>query len=163
PLGNGVQVILKPTSFRNDEIVFEGFKPGGTSLYSDADYTNAASAAGYIDNFGAGNFTPVQLSQLFAGKQISAGAYIASRNEGLSGRSSAKDLETALQLLYLRATAPRKDPQLFQTWLDNNKEALPNRSASPMNVFRDTISYFLGGYSYRSSPPSLKKLDQLSL
>ena len=162
-LGNGIRVILKPTDFKNDEILFEGFRPGGTSLYNDADYPNAATAAGYIGGFGVGNFTPVQLSQLMSGRQVSTSAFIASREEGMSGRSSGKDLETALQLLYLQATAPRKDTQLFRTYLENSREALPNRYISPANVFRDTMSYFLGGYSFRSSPPSLKKLDRLSL
>ena len=35
-LSNGVKVVLKPTTFRQDEILFRAVSPGGTSLASDA-------------------------------------------------------------------------------------------------------------------------------
>ena len=35
-LSNGVKVVLKPTTFKEDEILFRAFSPGGTSLASDA-------------------------------------------------------------------------------------------------------------------------------
>src|SRR6185436_15429220 len=37
-LANGVKVVLKPTTYRADEIIFRASSPGGTSLISDADY-----------------------------------------------------------------------------------------------------------------------------
>ena len=43
-LQNGIKVILKPTDFRQDEVLFAGFRPGGTSLASDADYVAASTA-----------------------------------------------------------------------------------------------------------------------
>src|SRR5690606_7411739 len=33
-LSNGVKVVLKPTNFKNDQILINAFSPGGTSLYS---------------------------------------------------------------------------------------------------------------------------------
>src|SRR6185312_16163534 len=44
-LSNGVRVVLKPTDFKNDEILFDGYASGGTSLYDDADYQSASNAA----------------------------------------------------------------------------------------------------------------------
>ena len=35
-LSNGVRVVLKPTTFKQDEILFRAVSPGGTSLASDA-------------------------------------------------------------------------------------------------------------------------------
>ncbi|HJZ81415.1 MAG TPA: pitrilysin family protein, partial [Pyrinomonadaceae bacterium] len=43
-LSNGVRVILKPTDFKEDEIVFRASSPGGTSLAPDSDYITASSA-----------------------------------------------------------------------------------------------------------------------
>ena len=37
-LSNGIRVILKPTDFKNDELQFQGFSTGGTSLLRDDDY-----------------------------------------------------------------------------------------------------------------------------
>ena len=34
-LSNGVRVVLEPTTFKQDEILFRAFSPGGTSLASD--------------------------------------------------------------------------------------------------------------------------------
>jgi zinc protease len=37
-LSNGLKVVLKPTDFKNDRILFSAFAPGGTSLYGNADF-----------------------------------------------------------------------------------------------------------------------------
>ena len=44
-LSNGAKVVVKPTTFKNDEIQFSGISWGGSSLYSDADFVNASNAA----------------------------------------------------------------------------------------------------------------------
>ena len=44
-LSNGVKVVLKPTTFKEDEVLFQAFSPGGTSLASDADFIPAQTAA----------------------------------------------------------------------------------------------------------------------
>ena len=43
-LSNGVKVVLKPTTFKEDEILFRATSPGGTSLASDKDYIPASTA-----------------------------------------------------------------------------------------------------------------------
>ena len=43
-LSNGVRVVLEPTTFKQDEILFRAFSPGGTSLASDQDYVAAETA-----------------------------------------------------------------------------------------------------------------------
>ena len=40
-LSNGVTVVLKPTTFKQDEVVFRAFRYGGSSLASDADFIPA--------------------------------------------------------------------------------------------------------------------------
>jgi hypothetical protein len=49
-LANGVRVIMKPTTFKKDEVVFSATSPGGSSLVTDADYPEAAIAASWINN-----------------------------------------------------------------------------------------------------------------
>ena len=41
-LSNGLRVILKPTPFKEDEILFRAVSPGGTSLASDQDLVAGA-------------------------------------------------------------------------------------------------------------------------
>jgi len=162
-LSNGVKVILKPTDFKNNEILFTGFTPGGLSLCSNADYLSAANAAPLINSMGLDAFTPVGLSKILSGKIAGANTYIAGRSEGVQGSATPADLETALQLLYLRYTSPRIDTALFNNIISGARASLANRYASPENVFADTISQVMGGYSYRSRPMSLERLDSISL
>ena len=44
-LSNGVRVILKPTDFKADEVLFTAFSKGGSSLVADPDYASAAVAS----------------------------------------------------------------------------------------------------------------------
>jgi zinc protease len=161
-LSNGIRVILKPTDFKNDEIRFGAFSPGGTSVYADASYVNASNA-GLIAGFGVGNFNPVQLDKMFAGKIFEVSPYIGERTEGIHGYSTPKDFETALQFLYLRFTKPRKDPDLYNNIINSTREQLANRYSDPNEVFSDTVNRILGNYNYRRQPFSEERLKQLSL
>src|SRR5262249_35350766 len=60
-LSNGVKVVLKPTTFREDEILFRATSPGGTSLSSDADYIPANTASQVINAGGVGKFSALEL------------------------------------------------------------------------------------------------------
>ena len=70
-LENGVKVVLKPTDFKNDEILISAYSEGGTSLYADEDYQNASNAARIIDGSGIGNFDLTQLQKKLTGKKPS--------------------------------------------------------------------------------------------
>jgi len=161
-LSNGIKVILKPTDFKNDAIRFLAFSPGGTSLYSDADYQNASNAA-LIADFGVSDFNPVQLDKMLSGKILQVNPFISERSEGLEGFSTPKDLEIALQLVHLRFTSPRKDSSIFNNIINNSKDILSTRYSDPKNVFNDTVNSILGNYNVRRMPPSIENLNQLSL
>jgi len=162
-LSNGVKVVLKPTDFKNDEVRFSAFSPGGTSLYSDKDYQSAANASALIARSGIGEFNSIQLPKMLTGKRVSVNPYISERTEGLNGFAAPKDLETALQLTYLYFTAPRKDAEIFQAYISQQKGAIANRSSDPGSVFVDTISAVLGRYSPRRTGPSIAKIEQINL
>lgn len=162
-LNNGLKVVLKPTGFKNDEILFYGDSPGGTSLYSDDDYPSAANASSIISSFGIGNYTTNQLQQFLNGKQLGVQPFITERKQGVQGISTWKDLETALQMVYGYFTEPRKDRTLFDSMKINAKSGLANRENDPTTVFSDTISTVLGNYNVRHTPVSPSKLDQISL
>lgn len=162
-LSNGVKVVLKPTNFKNDEINFYGYSPGGTSLYSDADYQSAANAASIIAKSGVGEFNAIQLPKFLNGKRVFVNPTITERSEGISAFTTPKDLETALQLTYLYFTAPRKDAEIFKGIIAQQKGSLANRENDPNSVFSDTVSAVLGNNNIRRTGPSLEKLNQINL
>jgi len=162
-LSNGVKVVLKPTDFKNNQVLFSAFAPGGTSLYPDADYQSAANAAGILANFGAGNYDLVQLQKFLSGKQLQVQPVISDRNQGFSGGAVPKDLEAALQLLYAQFTAPRKDTAIFRGIISQSRAALANRGNDPAAVFQDSVAAVLGNHNIRRTGPSLQKLEQIDL
>lgn len=161
-LSNGVKVYLKPSEFKNDQIMFTSFATGGTSLIEDKD----VMAMGYASNIagdGIGEFDNSQLRKLLAGTTASVSAYIGELYQGFSGGASPQDLETALQLVYAYATNPRKDPVVFKTNLEDYRLVLSNASVSPDVVYNDTVNGVWTSYSERKRKPQPEDLDKISL
>ncbi len=147
-LSNGATVTLKPTDFKNDEILMGASRYGGTSNYGAADRYNATYALSAINAMGFGNFSPTDIQKVLAGKSVSASPTLSGTTEGMSGNSTVKDLETMFQLAYLKLTAPRKDTSLFKSYVQKNKAQLTMLGANPQAVFFDTVMRTL----YHNSP-----------
>ncbi|MBU1373155.1 MAG: insulinase family protein [Bacteroidetes bacterium] len=162
-LSNGVKVILKPTDFKNDQILFSATSKGGTSLASDADFRSADMADQLVGSSGIAKFDETQLGKLLTGKAVSVNPYISTYREGMGGSSSPKDLETALQLVNLYFTAPRKDEKVLKTSLEEMTTILKNRSDQPTAVYQDTASAVLNSYKARAQSIKLEDLGQINL
>ena len=162
-LSNGVRVILRPTDFKNDEVLFTAFSPGGTSLVPDKDYTAASTATSVIQEGGAGAFDLITLQKMLAGKIVQVSPYIGELNEGLSGSASPADLETMFQLIYLYCTSPRMDSTAFQSFKTRMKGFIQNRSARPESAFEDTVQVTMTQHNFRRRPISEAILDEMNL
>jgi len=161
-LSNSIKVILKPTDFKNNEVSFTAFEPGGTSLYPDTDY-QSASAANIIPSYGAGNYNATELSKYLSGKQLSVQTSVGERTQNISGGAANSDLEAALQLMYAYITEPRKDSLMFHGMIERSKASLANRLNDPNSVYQDTVSAVLGDHNIRRTGPSVEKIDQVNL
>ncbi|MFL5508098.1 MAG: M16 family metallopeptidase [Gemmatimonadaceae bacterium] len=160
-LSNGVRVLLKPTDFNADQIMFTSYSPGGASLLPDASFI-AASAADLIPTTsGVGKFTVIDLQKFLAGKQVSVFPSIDDLSEGVSGSASQRDVDTMLQLVYLYFTQPRLDTSLVNTFIGRFKGVLANRSASPEAAFSDTLQVTMAQHSVRELPVSAATLDRI--
>ncbi len=156
-------MILKPTDFKNDQILIYGYHFGGTSLASDQDFDSAAFSSDIVGSSGIADFTQIQLGKMLSGKNVWMGPFISETTQGVSGGSSPKDFETALQLVYLYFTQPRKDMDIWQSKTAQIKALLPNRSLDPGSVYQDTVSAVLGSHNYRRMPFTLERLNAASL
>lgn len=161
-LSNGVKVVLKPTDFKNDQVIFTSFGKGGSSLASNDDFQSAENA-NLIAQSGVGDFNPTQLTKYLAGKTASVGAYISSEYQGFSGSTSPKDVETAFQLIYAYATNPRKDAEIFNKNISDYKVITANKSSNPNSVYADTVQAVLANYHKRGMPLTLSDIDKISL
>ena len=162
-LSNGVKVVLKPTTFRNDEIVFRAFSPGGTSLASDKDFIPASSATQVVTAGGVGKFNAIDLRKLMTGKVASASPFIGELEEGLNGISSRKDLETMFQLIYLRFMQPRADATAFSVQVAQTKSMLANQSAIPEFAFFEALTTTRFQNHPRRRFPTAAMIDEWNL
>ena len=99
-LENGVKVVLKPTDFKNDEILLSAHSPGGHSLVADSEYMAASTATSIISESGVGSFTKIELDKLLSDKIVRVTPWLSSLQEGLKGNVSPQDQETMFQLIY---------------------------------------------------------------
>jgi zinc protease len=162
-LANGLRVLLKPTDFKDDEIVFRGYSPGGTSLSPDQEIVPASTASAVVSVGGVGEFNAIALQKALAGKSVRVGSSIGPLEEEISGRASPQDIETLFQLTYLHFTAPRADSAAFRSYQARVQAALADRSASPMAAFQDTVQVTLAQHHVRARPLTSEMFDQMNL
>ena len=162
-LSNGSRVILKPTDFKNDQILFSAYSPGGNSLLPEADYIPALTAAAVVAQSGVGEFSLVELEKKLAGKVAGVSPSIGTLEEGLSGSASPQDVETLFQLIHLYFTQPRADSSAYLSYQSRIRAYLANRNADPGTALRDTLALTLAQYHYRARPWSEATLESMDL
>lgn len=136
-LANGVVVILKPTSFKADEVLLQAFSPGGTSVASDAEYFNAGSALAVAGQSGLGPFTYPDMLKKLAGKSINIGPYASDLYEGFSGRCAPAELEEMLQQVYLYTTQMRFDSTALFSYRERQRTIFANMMTNPYYFYGD--------------------------
>jgi zinc protease len=162
-LSNGVRVVLKPTTFKQDEILFRAISPGGVSLASDEDFVPADTADAVVAQGGLGGFSRLDLDKVLAGTTASVRATIGPTEEGVSGGAAQKDLETMFQLIYLTFTAPRADPVAFGVLTEQLKVSLANRLAEPDVLFDQAVDAALTQNHLRAQPLTPATVGRMNL
>ena len=160
-LSNGVRVVLKKTDFKADEVRMQAFSAGGNSMFNDEDAIQFTLMNQVVSLGGLGNFSAVDLDKVLAGKKASASSFVNSITEGLSGSCSPKDMETMLQLAYLRFTAPRMDNDAYTSFISRNKAALANAAADPNTALSDTLNVALYNNHPRAVNVKAETLDKV--
>ncbi len=162
-LSNGVRVLVKPTTFKQDEIRLYAYSKGGESLLNTEDLYAADLATSAVSMMGLGDFSANNLQKALAGKTVSESASINAYTETVSGSSSVKDFETLLQLVYLQFTAPRRDEDAFNTLISLMHNQLINKDKNPKAAFSDSVQVFSSNHSERTTVWSAEKLEQVTL
>ena len=162
-LSNGVRVIVKPTSFKDDQVLLAATSPGGASLAPDSLALSASMAATAVALGGAGQFDQVQLEKALAGKAVTVSPNIGELQEGISGSASPRDLETLLQLVHLYFTAPRRDTAAFSAFRARARSFLDNRERDPGAVLADTLQVTLTQHHPRALPLTAARFEAIDL
>lgn len=132
-LSNGIKVYLRHSAESPDQVLIHAVSPGGFSmsydpvrkgLYKVAD--DALAVSGY------GGHSSTDLRKLLAAHNVTSSVKIGNTDEQLIAATTPSDLETALQLLYLKATDITRDDNAFGAMMSSQRSKLdnPNRSAT---------------------------------
>jgi zinc protease len=158
---NGVEAWFKPTTFKNDEILYTLTAQGGASLAAQADFEEAALATNYVRTSGVGGLKALDLEKMLAGKIASASPFISLSSHGISGNAAPPDLETGLQLLYESFVAPGDDPEQFEVMKRQLVNAVSNRGRAPGQVFGEKLEQINSSNHYTSEPLTEERIGTL--
>ena len=162
-LNNGVRVIIRPTDFRQDEILMSAHSRGGLAKITNInDLPSATFAVDIVTSNGLGNFSAIELQRALTGKIANVTPFINNMEEGFTGNSSVADFETMLQLVYLYFTAPRQDDNAFQAVMNMYRAFLGNRDRDPRATFSDSIQSLMASHNPRLVLQNLETLDRVS-
>ena len=161
-LSNGAKVILKPTTFKDDEIRYKAVSKGGSSLYGPEDWANCQMFDAVIGMSGLGNFSSNELEKALAGKNANVDLSMSTTRESLSGNSTKKDLETMFQMNYLYFTSIKKDEKAVTSLLNMLETQLKNKSTVPMAIFGDSVKNTIYNHSWRERPFNAENVKDIN-
>jgi zinc protease len=162
-LENDAKIIVLPTTYSKDQIVFSAFSRGGKSLVKTEDLASAEIATTLARSSGLGNFDNIGLKEKLTGKVAQASPFIGENTQGFQGSSNKADFETMLQLLYLSFEAPRFDSNIFNILKEQYKNNLENIKQDNENTFKDTIALANSNHNPRTFVFDDKFLENIDL
>jgi zinc protease len=163
-LDNGIRVLLKPTDFKNDQVVLAGTRPGGYYLFDPGNRFNAEYASSVVAQMGMGSYSPMDLRKVLAGKSANVSSRIGTVSESINGSCSATDVETMLQLVYLNFTQPRAESELFASFVNKQQTYYKNMTQDPEFIFQDSLLKILyGKHPWAPLLPKYENFAKLSM
>ena len=151
-LANGVTVLMKPTTFKTDEVLFNGVGRGGSSLLPDADVPTARLAGSIVGNSGVGRLSAIELGQLLNGKSVTVSPSIRELSQRIDG--SAARATWRRRCNWYTCTSPSPDWTRTPSRSSKTSAAtdLTNRDLDPQSALQDTLTKLVYGDSVRWNP-----------
>ncbi len=162
-LENNVTVDFKPSVFSKDRIIMKGYSVGGYSLLSDEAYRQIQHASDWIAASGAGKYTLNQIKKILASKTVEVTTDIQRFGEQILGNSNAQDMESMFELLYLKMTQPKLDPQIFENSQKIVQNTIAHMKRNPDYLFAKAYVkyYFYNNPHMRpETVDEVKRLDR---
>lgn len=163
-LSNGMKVILKPTDFKEDEVLLRATSEGGYSSLPTEDIYAAQLLGTYFTMSGLGEFDAVELAKHTAGKQVYVNGGIARFETHIEGESAAKveELELMFQEIYLLFTAPRFDYKTYNLMMERVNTVFTNQENDPNSIFSRRLALLMNDDNPRSAPLSKETLKNVN-
>lgn len=161
-LSNGAKVVYRFADYQKGSVSLSAQSYGGTSLYETTDLPSLGGVASFVKTFGIGSYDPVAYRKIMAGNTASSTFNIGTFTESVSARSTPKDIETMLQLVYMRFEDPRFDEEKFNNQMKRNYTSIENKVQTVGNIIKDTLNTILANGNPRSLKFNKTYLDNMS-
>lgn len=158
-LSNGAKVVVKPTDFKQDEILVQGFALGGTSVLDDKYVAEIKMMDDAASVGGLANFSATSLKRNLAGKNVEVAFSTGTFNEQIKGKSSVKDLEVLMQLIHMNFTNVRQDNEAYESLAGRLMGILPTLLNNPDFVFSDSLMNTMYMNNSRFSLPTVQEIE----
>ena len=160
-LSNGVTVILKPTDFSGDEVLFYAYREGGKRMYSYDQAPNVIMMEDIYETAKKGNFDNKTLKKYLAGKNVALGFSVNSYTDALNGNSTVKDLPYLFELIYTSFTAVNPDEETYNVNIDKIRPLLENAEKNPNFIFSKQLAKTRYNDNPLMSDASVETLDNV--
>ncbi len=140
-LANGIEIYVKPTDFRKDEVIVKTVGLGGKSIL-DTELLPSLELniiSVFQQYSGVSEFPMAKLQKMLTGKAAHVAPYIGHIEQGVNASGSPKDFETMMQLLYLYYTAPRFEESEIEVGLNQIRAILPNILKQPDFIYQNEL------------------------
>ena len=161
-LSNDIKVIVKPTDYKDDEILFQAFRKGGKETYSSEDAPNVLLMEDAISLSNMGPFDNKALSRYLTGKNVKLGYGVGNFTDYLEGSSSVKDLSTLFELIYTSFTNIRPNEENYKNSISRIIPQLEATEKSPEFIFeqhKDNALYSGNTMAATITADMVKKAD----
>ena len=147
-LSNGVEVVVKQTDFKSDEILFTAIKKGGKVAYSENMAPDVLLASDIFSYAKLGQFDNLKLQKYLTGKNVGLDFDFGTKSTVLDGHSTVKDLPTLMELIYSAFVQLNPDPTSFTTEMNNAKTFMQNWDKDQNREFQKLMM----NYTYGNNP-----------
>lgn len=161
-LSNGIKVIVKPTDYKDDEILFQAFRRGGKSAYSVEDAANLLMLDDAISLSNIGPFDNKAIARYLTGKNVQLAYGVGNFTDYLEGSSSVKDLSTLLELIYTSFTDIKPNEENYNNSIARIIPLLEGAEKSPEFIFerhKDNALYAKNPMAATITADIVKKAD----
>ncbi|MBQ2728856.1 MAG: insulinase family protein [Alistipes sp.] len=159
-LKNGVKIVVKPTTFKADEVMLTATAKGGASILSNEEIIYADLLPAICQMSGVGKFSATELKKQLSGIAAQVGTSVSSYTSNVTGSCSPKDIETMMQLLYLNFVQPRFDVGDYNTVMKMVGAQLENLEKNPDYRMQKKVTEIAYGNNPRRQEISKEIIDK---
>lgn len=134
-LSNGMKVIVKPTDYKDDEILFVAFRKGDKASYSVEDAADIQMIGDAISLSDIGPLDSKAITRYLTGKNVQLRYNVGDIADYFEGASSVKDLPTLFELIYTFFTNINSNEENYNNSIARIIPQLEAAEKSPEFIF----------------------------